>query len=197
MAGPAKNPGQQVDTFITAARNQYISHGHRTAAPVGHAVRRAGVPDSDSAQPCSSGRAEGDSLAFSRTPLPALLCAPKSRVSWPRSRAGPDSRCPSAFPRCSAGLGRPCGGHPDLPLRPALRPWARRFPALPAGMLKGHPAHEVTHTQSAVGAGPAIGRQNVVGAGAIIPQRFRRPRADEYRSGMAHTLARVQPHQRY
>ena len=88
------------------------------------------------------------------------------------------------------------------PLRAALSPasaWASRpsrparvctvgaRPASPAGVnfLQGHATLEVADRQAAVGAGVPIGRQDVIGAAAIVAHRFRRPGAKENRTGAA------------
>ena len=61
--------------------------------------------------------------------------------------------------------------------------------ALGCGFLHGDALDEVGHAQTAERARMAAGRQHVVGAAAVVAQRLRRPRAEEYRAGVAHDAA--------
>ena len=61
----------------------------------------------------------------------------------------------------------------------------QRLQARPGQLLNGHMAHEMVNAESAVLFCSACGWQDVICAAAIITDRFRRPRTQEYRTRVA------------
>ncbi len=51
------------------------------------------------------------------------------------------------------------------------------------GFLHGHGAREVGETETAVGARPAVGGEDVIRAAGVVAERFRRPRAEKNGAG--------------